>query len=85
MPGLFGNCSVNINISMNQPALKSSVEDELVYSDVNLTLYQHALKSSVEDEFVMSTGIVVTDLFLSPGKVSVCHLVMVVLLILNCG
>ena len=31
MPALFGNmnhCSVNININMNQPAVKSSVEEE---------------------------------------------------------
>ena len=42
MPALFGNmnhCSVNININMNQPAVRSSVEefDELV-SDVNFEL-----------------------------------------------
>ena len=40
MPALFGNmnqCSVNININMNQPAIKSSVEEEFdqLVSDVN--------------------------------------------------
>ena len=40
MPALFGNmnnCSVNININMNQPATKSSIEQEFdeIVSDVN--------------------------------------------------
>ena len=43
MPALFGNmnqCSVNININMNQPALKSSVEEEFdeLVSDANFEL-----------------------------------------------
>ena len=40
MPALFGNmnnCSVNINVNMNQPAVNASMEEEFdqLVSDVN--------------------------------------------------
>ena len=40
MPTLFGNmnnCSVNINVNMNQPAVNASVEEEFnqLVSDIN--------------------------------------------------